>query len=109
VKILPRMAGQIFMKSNMQVMQLDAITLVYNILKSARTREAEGTLASLMECGDYGNHIVLTIVTSITKVTIFSSPYTMGTLYCEFRTPGYEEYERKLIASRYALRRFQTC
>jgi hypothetical protein len=32
----------------------------------------------------------------------------MGTLYCEFRMPGHEEYERKLIASRDALRRFST-
>jgi hypothetical protein len=89
-------------------MPLDAITLVYNILQSARTSEMEGTLVSLSECGDYGNHIVLKIVIRITKMTIFFSPYAMCTLYCEFRMPRYEKYEPKLIASRYGLRRFST-
>jgi hypothetical protein len=71
VKIVPRSAGQIFMKSKMHVMPLNAIKLVSNILQSARTYEAEGTSASQIECGDYGKYIVLTIVTSITKMTIF--------------------------------------
>jgi hypothetical protein len=62
-----------FMKSNMKIMPLDVITLVYNILKSARTREAEAPLPSLMECGDSANHNVLTIVTSIKKVIFFHS------------------------------------
>jgi hypothetical protein len=69
-----------------------------------RTCEAEGTLASLSECGNHCNHNVVTTVTRITKVTTFFSAYEMCTLYCEFRMQRCEEYQ--WIASQYGLRRF---